>query len=528
MTTRLPRIHPLLDQFLTRRAAIIGGAGAIAALQSRAYSQATPEPANPDATRGGTLRLGVQGDPVELDPALVLLDAAGLVIDFVYEGLVHEGPDLRPEPRLATHWEISDDGLVYTFHLREGVTFHNGRPLVAADVQYSIERIMNPDTGSPWVGDTASIDRVEAPDDATVVLHLQRADASILSVLTRRGFSVVPQEEVEANGDLRQIMVGTGPFQFVEFTPNSHLTLARNEHYWLAGRPYLDALEVQVIPDDTARAIALVSGTVDMIEQTAARDYETIDADANLTRIGGETTNLRWIVFNQRREPWDRVEVRQAIAKGIVRQQIIDVAVYGYGRPLVGVSPAAFWAGWPDPAPEGDLAAAREELAGLDLPADLQPGILSWADYDFLLNTSVVVQEQLNQMGIASELEPEENATYLERYLGGDFDIAVMGAGGYRDPNDFLAQSFATDGATNAAGYSNPDMDALLLAAIAESDIEKRRELYLEIQALQIEELPWLMLYTSDNYTTMHVRVQGFSHYLSGSFDSLREVWLAS
>lgn len=520
-------LHPLFESMITRRAAVLGGVGAVAALQSRAFAQTTPEPANPDAVRGGTLRLGVQGDPVELDPALVLLDAAGLVIEFVYEGLVHEGPDLLPEPRLATHWDISEDGLTYTFHLREGVTFHNGRALVAADVKYSYERIMEPDTGSPWVGDTASIASIDAPDDSTVVITLNRPDASILSVLTRRGFAVVPQEEVEANGDLRQVMVGTGPFTFVEFIPNAHLILARNENYWLDGRPYLDGLEIEIVPNDTARTTALVSGTVDMIEATPARDYELVDNTDGLTRIGGESTNLRWIVFNQRREPWDRVEVRQAVAKGIVRQDIIDVAVLGHGQPLVGVYPATFWAGWPDPAPAGDPEAAAAELAELGLPDGLKPGILSWAEYDFLLNTSLVVQEQLKQIGIESEIEAEQNATYLERHFTGDYDIAVMGAGGYRDPNDFLFQSFTTDGSTNAAGYSNPKMDELLLAAIAESDTEKRRDLYLQIQELQIEELPWLMLYTSANFTSMNEKVQGFVHYLSGSFDSIREIWFS-
>lgn len=515
-----------LRMVLDRRAAILGGAGALAMLRTAAHAQATPQPVNPDAVPGGILRVGVQGDPVELDPTLVLLDAAGLVIDFVYEGLTHEGPDLLPEPRLAREWTISDDGLTYTFTLREGVTFHNGRALVADDVKYTLERIMNPDTGSPWNGDTASIESVEVIDDATVAIHLNRQDVSILSVLGRRGFTIVPQEEVEANGDLRQVMVGTGPFRFVEFVPNSHLTLEKNPDYWLEGRPYLDGLEIQVIPDNTARTTALVSGTVDLIESTPAQDYGMIDDDENLTRIGGESANLRWIVFNQRKEPWDRPEVRRAVAKGIMRQQIIDAAVFGEGEPLEGVYPASFWAGWPEPAPEGDIDAAAAELAELGLPEDLNPQILSWAEYDFLLNTSVVVQEQLRLMGIEAELDPVENATYLERHFSGDFDIAVMGAGGYRDPNDFLAQSWSTDGQTNAAGYSNPEMDELLLAAIAEEDEDARRELYLQIQELGIQDLPWLMLYTSSTYTSMHNKVKGYEHYLSQSFTSLRDVWI--
>lgn len=522
----MAELNPHLHMLLNRRAAVLGGTAAIVAMHTSALAQSTPQPVDPGAVPGGTLRIGVQGDPVELDPGLVLLDAAGLVIDFVYEGLTHEGPDLSPQPRLATDWTISEDGLVYTFTLRPGVTFHNGRAMVAADVKYTIDRVMHPDTGSPWQGDAASIESVEAPDDATVVINLNRPDVSILSVLGRRGFSIVPQEEVEANGDLRQVMVGTGPFKFVEFVPNSYVNMVKNEDYWLEGRPYLDSVEIQVIPDDTARTTALVSGTVDLIEATPAKDYAIVDADENLDRIGGESANLRWIVFNQRRSPWDRVEVRQAIAKGIIRQQMIDAAVFGQGEPLEGVYPASFWAGWPDPAPEGDIEGAAADLATLELPDDLNPGILTWSEYDFLLNTSVVFQEQLNQMGIKSELEPEENATYLERHFSGDFDIAVMGAGGYRDPNDFLAQSWSSDGQTNAAGYSNPEMDELLLAAIAETDQDARRDLYLQIQELGIKDLPWLMLYTSATYTSMHAKVKGYQHFLSQSLTSVRDVWI--
>lgn len=522
----MPELNPFLEIMLDRRAALLGGAGAIAALHTAANAQSTPQPVNPDAMPGGTLRIGVQGDPVELDPGLVLLDAAGLVIDFSYEGLTHEGPDLSPQPRLATDWTVSEDGLTYTFNLRQGVTFHNGRAFVADDVKYTIDRIMNPDTGSPWQGDTASIDTVEVVGDTTVALHLNRPDVSILSTLTRRGFVIVPQEEVEANGDLRQVMVGTGPFRFVEFIPNSHVVLEKNVDYWLEGRPYLDGVEIQVIPDGTARTTALVSGTVDLIESTPAKDYSLIDADSNLQRFGGDSANLRWIVFNQRIEPWSRKEVRQAVAKGVVRQQMIDAAVFGEGQPIEGVYPASFWAGWPEPAPEGDIEAAAAELAELDLPADLNPSILSWSEYDFLLNTSLVLQEQLNQMGISSEIDAVENATYLERHFAGDFDIAVMGAGGYRDPNDFLAQAWSTDGVTNAAGYSNPVMDELLLAAVAETDQDARRELYLQIQELGIEDLPWLMLYTSETYTSMHVKVMGYEHYLSQSLTSVREMWI--
>ncbi|MGI8484607.1 MAG: ABC transporter substrate-binding protein, partial [Thermomicrobiales bacterium] len=170
---------------------------------------------------GGRLRIGLQGDPTELDPALSNLNAVGVVVDLVYEGLVHEAPDLSPRPALAASWTISDDLLTYTFSLRSGVTFHNGRGLVADDVKYSFERIQNPDTASPWQTFLSGVKSITATDPGTVEIVLSAPDASFLARLCTRGLVIVPKEEVEKTGDLTQTMVGTGPFTFKEYIPSS-------------------------------------------------------------------------------------------------------------------------------------------------------------------------------------------------------------------------------------------------------------------------------------------------------------------
>jgi peptide/nickel transport system substrate-binding protein len=526
MKKDLPAWASLLDAAMSRRRAVAGvSAAAVApALFSAAHAQdATPAP---EPIPGGTLRVGVQGDPVELDPALVVLDAASLIIDQVYEGLMHEDPSLVPQPRLAESYEISEDGLTYTFTLREGVRFHNGREMTSEDVVYSIGRVMDDETASPWQQYTATIEAMETPDPSTVVFRMKNPDASFLASLCRRGLSVVPQEEVEENGDLRLVMVGTGPFRFVDYVPNSMVTLEKNDDYWLEGRPYLDGLEFQVIPDDTARTTALVSNTVDMIEAVPHKDLATLREASEITLTGDQATNLRWIVFNVRHEPLNNRELRRMIASGIQRQAVIDTAVFGYGTPLYGVYPSDYWAGYEGEVPEGDPEAAARAISQLSLPSGFRPGILTWGEYDFLSSTSIVVQEQLNTMGITAEIEPEENATYLERYFSGDFDIAVMGAGGYIDPHDFLGQTMGTDGVANAAGYSSAKMDELLLAGIVEQDREARKAIYQEIQDLIIEDVPWIMLYTSNTYEGMSANVMGFTHSLSGSFTALRETWI--
>jgi peptide/nickel transport system substrate-binding protein len=529
MTADLPSSSAILSAALNRRTAIGAATAAFLAgslvSKTAAAQDATPD-ATPEGIPGGTLRVGVQGDPAELDPALVILDAASLIIDQVYEGLAHEDPSLVPQPRLAESWEISEDGLVYTFALRQGVTFHNGREMTADDVVYSIQRVMNPETASPWQEYTSSIEKIEAPDAATVVITLKNPDASFLAALCRRGLSVVPQEEVDANGDLKQVMVGTGPFKFVEYVPNSVVRLEKNGEYWLEGRPYLDGIEFMIIPDDTARTTALVSDTVDMIEAVPHRDILTLQDADGLKLAGDQATNLRWIVFNVREEPLNNKELRQIIASGIERQPIIDTAVFGFGTPLYGVYPSDYWAGFEGDVPEGDPEGAAAAISEVALPEDFRPGILTWGEYDFLSSTSIVVQEQLNQMGIESDIEPEENATYLERYFSGDFDIAVMGAGGYIDPHDFLGQTLGTGGVTNSAGYSSEEMDELLRQGIIEQEPEARKAIYQQIQELIIEDVPWIMLYTSNTFEGMKDSVMGYTHSLSGSFAGLLDTWI--
>jgi peptide/nickel transport system substrate-binding protein len=502
------------------------GAGLIAMAAMTPLAATAQDESEGEPKPGGTLKLGVQGDPTELDPHLSSLAASYVATNMAYEGLVQEGPDLTPQPILAESWEISDDGLTYTFALRSGVKFHNGREFTADDVVYSIERVRNPDTASPFVTYLEDLDTIEAPDATTVVFTLARPNASFLQGLCRRGFVVVPQEAVEADGGLSMTMVGTGPFRFLEYVPNTAVSYERNPDYWDAPKPYVDALELQIVPDDTARTTALVSGTVDVIEGTPHKDYEIIEASDGVKLVGGTTSNLRWMVFNTRREPFDRPEIRQAIAAGIQRGPIIDAAVFGHGEGLLGIFPDSFWFGYPEHPGEGDPEAATATLAELGWPSDQVIGLLTWAQYSYLSNTSVVVQEQLRQMGIESEIEQEENATYIARYYDYDFDIAVMGSVGYMDPNDMVQQSFGSDEPNNTAGYSNPEMDQLIADGLAEQDQEARAEIYRKIQDMVVQDAPWVNLFTSAANEGVADRVKGWTHYLSQSMISTRDVWI--
>lgn len=499
----------------------------IGAQPNVAAAQDATAVASPSPMSGGMLRLGVQGDPTTLDPHLTALAAAGLVIELIYEGLVEVDAALVPQPAIAGSWEISDDGLIYAFALRDNVTFHNGRQLVAADVEYSLQRIIDPATGSPSASYVSGIETIEIPDDRTVVITLAGPDASFLTKLAFWGVAIVPREIVEANGDLALTAVGTGPFTFSQYTPGTSITLGRHRAYREAGKPYVDGVEIAIIPTDTSRTTALVTDTVDIIEQVPQRDIAILENDGNIALAGGLTTNLRWIVFNLRRPPFDQLDFRQAVAKALDRQPIIESAVFGYGTPLIGLYPEDFWAGYEGEIPAPDPAGAEALLAGVTIPEGFAPRLLAWAQYEFLNNTAVVVQEQLRQIGIETEIDAQENAIYIENFFTGNFDIAVMGAAGYMDPDEWIGQSLKTGGVNNAAGYSNPDLDALLAEGLATTDRPERHAIYQQVQQLIIDEAPWISLYTSQTFEGLRARVQGFEHYLSGGMASLCNVWLS-
>jgi peptide/nickel transport system substrate-binding protein len=480
---------------------------------------------DPNAKSGGTLKVGLQADPAELDPHKTSLTAAWHVIEHIYDGLVSVSPALTPVPALAESWEISADGTVYTFKLRPGVKFHNGREMTADDVKYSFERIIDPATASPALSDFEVIASIESPDATTSVITLKSADASFMSKLMGYAAKVVPQEEVEKNTDLQNISVGTGPFKFVEYVPQSSFKVEKNPDFWIPGLPYLDGIEFTIVSEATSRTAALVSNTVDFIEYAPVQDMETFKGDSNLAVTGDANTNIRYMAINVSREPYDKIEVRQAIAKAIDRGPVIDASVFGFGAPMVSVFPETYWAGMAQDivAPDIEGAKALLEKAGV---SGLKPRITSWAQYAFLSNAAVVIQEQLKAIGIEAELDLQENATYLAGYRGGDFDFSVTGTSGYIDPNDTLYGNFKTGGDNNGIKYSNAEVDSLLDQGLAETDQTKRADIYRQIQTILIADLPWVNLFIANQYEAMKAIVKGYVHLATGSNAFFRETWL--
>jgi peptide/nickel transport system substrate-binding protein len=519
------------NQLLNRRQVVAGaaGVGLIPLLGRGSYGLAAPALQDATPRQGGILKVGLQADPTALDPQKQSLTAIWHVIEHIYDGLTRIiSPDLSVEPALAESWDISEDGITYTFHLRPGVTFHDGTPLKASDVKFTFERLVDPETASTSAAELASMERVEAPDDQTVVMTLKTPDASLLATLAGGSCKVYSEAFVAANNnDVSQVAMGTGPFKFVEYVPNTRIVLERNENYWEEGLPYLDGIEMTIASDDTARTAAVVSGAVDFIEYAPLRDIPTLEQDPSLTLAGNSNTNIRFIGLNLSKEPFDNPLVRQAIAAVVDREAMLGPTVFGYGTPTEVLFPPDFWAALPQEVRPPDVERARELMAEAGLGDGFSTTITSWSQYSFLSNAAVVLQEQLRQIGIEAELNLVENATMIDQvYVGKTYDIAVTGESAYVDPNTLILPNFRTGESGNFVNYSNPEVDELIEQGMAATEQAERAEIYQEIQRILLEDLPWINLFVANQFEAMKSYVKGYTHIPTGSNIAFRETWL--
>ena len=518
---------------LDRRQLVAGAAGlgltapflgrGMSALAAPALQEATPAP-----TPGGILKVGLQSDPTALDPQKQNLTAIWHVVEHIYDGLTRIAPDLSVVPGLAEGWEISEDGTSYMFVLREGVTFHDGTPLKASDVKFTFERWVAPETASTSAAELASVASIEATDDRTVVMTLHAPDASLLATLAGGSAVIYSEAFVKANNnDVSQVAMGTGPFKFVEYVPNTRIVLERNKNYWEEGLPYLDGIEMTIAADDTARTAAVVTGTVDFIEYAPLRDIPALESDASLKLAGDSNTNIRFIGLNLSKEPFDNSLVRQAIAAVVDREAMLGPTVFGYGTPTEVLFPPDFWAALQQEVRPPDVERAKELMAEAGLADGFTTTITSWSQYSFLSNAAVVLQEQLRQIGIEAELNLVENATMVDQvYTGKTYDIAVTGESAYVDPNTLIFQNFKTGESGNFVNYSNPEVDELIDQGIASTDQEERARIYQEIQAILLEDLPWINLFVANQYEAMKEYVQGYVHIPTGSNAAFRRTWI--
>ncbi|MGA8430805.1 MAG: ABC transporter substrate-binding protein [Candidatus Sulfotelmatobacter sp.] len=479
-----------------------------------------------------TLVMVIESSPTNLDPRIGLDAQSERVDDLIFDDLLSRGNDLNVAPGLAERWDIPDP-LTYVFHLRRGVKFHDGRPLSSRDVKWTFDSLMQGKVRSTKAAVYRFVDRIEAPDEDTVIFHMKEPSATLLWNLSDGAIGIVPYG---SGGEVTLHPIGSGPFKFVSAETDKEVILERNDNYW-GGSPKLERVRFAVVPDETTRALELRKGSADIAISSLTPDtVRALERDSHLQVEQAAGTVLAYLGFNLRDPILKDVRVRQAIAYALDRQPMIEYLWRGAALPARSILPPQSWAFNSDVATyPHNIEKARQildtagyrETNGERFHLTMKTG----TDANGRL-TIAVMQQQLRSVGIVLDIRSAEFATFFSDVTHGSFQLycCLRWIGGNEDPDifeyAFHSVKFPPNGA-NRGFFSNPRVDTLIDEARREVDEDKRKSLYAEVQSILAEQLPYIDLWYLDNVLVHNKRVSNLRLNPAGNYDFLRTAELA-
>ncbi len=496
--------------------------------------QAEPPPPDRDETpaapaepvRGGRLVAAIDSDPGSLNPAITTSGATHTASELIYNGLVDLGPDLEPIPELAERWDVEDDGRLYRFHLREGVKWHDGRPFTSNDVTFTFQQVLLQYHARTKASILPVLRTIEAIDDTTVEFRFKEPYAPLLQQLNVTEAPILPLHIYE-NSDpqtnpANNEPVGTGPFKFVSYDPDREIRLERNPDYFEDGLPYLDEIVMRVIPDEGSQVTAFEAGEVDWLwsvpgpDQARLRDDPGVEFLQTAVNPGGSNC-IMTVSFNLQRPILQDERVRRAFAHGLDRDQILERAQFGEGR--VAAAPIHSGIGFAHATgldlPSNDPAEAERLLDEAGWPRQGQGirvsrGATGVPDgtplaFDFLHFPTFapygeLVRAQLREIGMDVTLEPLEPPTFVDTvFKERDFDTNIISYCNGPDPEIgvrrmYTSQNIGDVPFSNAAAYTNREVDRLFDEARQTVGQDDRGRLYREIQEILVDDLPYFWI----------------------------------
>ncbi len=490
-------------------------AAAASPTQASSSSLGTTEPAK---NKGGQLVEGTFADAKTCCSILSTDTSSNRVIDLMFNSVMTVDPsDVSPKGKLAEKFDISSDGITYTFNLRSGVKWHDGQPFSAQDVKFTYDLAMNPKTGSPRTSElTERVDSIEAPDDSTIVVKLKAPNAAFM--VSNAVYNIIPQHVLkdvdpaalaqdEFSTGKKGRTIGTGPFQFEEWVKDDHMTLVKYDGYW-QGSPNLDKYIYKVVPDQNVLVQQLKTGEIDVgtIQESSVDEMSKRD---DLKVVQFDTFSFTFYSYQldeTKTKVFQDAAVRQALFYALDRKAMIDAIRFGIGTVAVGTMPVLSWAYNPDGITNKyeyseDKANQVLDQAGWTKGSD---GIrakdgqkLSFTMYtnsgnDVRQQYLTVMQQQWKKIGVDMTPKTEEWNAFLDRITGTkDFDVFLVGFSWDTDPDQ--TTMWATDsytGGFNMNKYSNPKVDDLLKQGLATTDQAKRKDIYTQMQNILLDDMP--------------------------------------
>jgi ABC-type transport system substrate-binding protein len=473
-----------------------------------------------------TLVMIIESSPTNLDPR-VGIDAQSERIDaLIFDDLLDRDEHLNVTPALAERWEIPDP-LTYVFHIRHGVKFHDGRALTSRDIKWTFDSLLQGKIRTTRAAAYRYVDRVEAPDDYTIVFRLKEPFSTLLWNLSDGAMGIVPYGALSA---MTSHPVGSGPFRFVSAEQDKEVIVERNDDYW-GEKPHVPRLRFVVVPDTTTRALELRKGSADIASNALTSDMVlALEKEPNLVVQHAPGTVLAYLAFNLRDPILRNVSVRQALAYAIDRQPMIQYLWRDFAQPADSILPPQSWA-YDSGVPKYvfDPGRARQILDA----AGYQP--VNGVRFHITMKTSTeestrlmvaVLQQQLRDVGIALDIRTFEFATFFADVTSGAYQMySLRWIGGNEDPDIFEyvfdSDKFPPLGA-NRSFYVNPRLDALIKEGRSETDPNRRKAVYAEIQTILATDLPYINLWFLDNVLVHTRRVRNLTLNPSGNYDFLK------
>jgi peptide/nickel transport system substrate-binding protein len=460
---------------------------------------------------GGVLRIGREADSTSFDPIKTILNRDIWVMNNMNAFLVRSLDGVTLEPDLAESWEISDDGLVYTFHLRDA-KFSDGTDVTAGDVVFSLTRLRD-DPESVQGAMYQVVQSVEAVDGKTVKITLTEPSTPFLATLAMFAAAIVPEHAVtEMGADFASNPVGAGAFKMKEWERGVKIVLDKNEYYWEEGLPKLDGVEWYAIADDNTRILKVQAGELDAALFIPFNRVADLEADPDINVHLDPSTRQDHLLVNHSHPPLDNKNVRKALHMAVDQNAIVDVVTFGLGTPANSYIPAGALYYNPDNSMYPyDPDKAREMLAAEGVE-DLELDYMVSAGDKVEEQTAILVKDQLAQVGVDVNIVKVDPSAAWDELVEGNYDLTV----GYWtndiiDPDQKSTFCLGMDSNLNYyTRYENTDVAQMVADGRVELDPEKRKQLYYDIQAIAKDDVNWIDLYYSPFRNISRSYVHGF------------------
>ena len=518
---------------------------------------------SPAGAAGRDMVVGLSGDATSLNP-VIATDSMSYIVEWpIFDSLVELDERLNVKPLLAESWETSRDGLTYTFKLKKGVSWHDGKPFTARDVAFTFYSVLDPKVTTPHRAyfdallgfpeltakenakkpEELAARPIEIVDDHTIRFKLRYPSGSFLAVLTNPRAGIVPEHLLKGQdlntAEFNRKPVGTGPFKFVEWRRAERIVLEANDKYH-AGRPALNRVIFRIIPDAVVLLQELRSGGVDLMENPPLTEVARLKQTPGLKVLTADNTSYTYLGWRQDLAPFTDVKVRRALNHAIDVPSMIKEVLQGYAAQATGQFSPSSWAydaaikPYPyDPAKAKALLAEAGFKPGADgiLVKDGKPftfTIRHDVANQTVKDTAVIVQEYLKRVGVDAKLEPLDWPTFVKKLFASEFEGIVVNWTNHHDPDPFAYTIWHSSQwkGRNFAHYKNPRVDELLEQARRTAGAAERKKAYSEFSKTLMEDAPYVFLYFPQQ---VYVTRQGYEGFVAiptfaGVYQSLKAV----